>query len=172
MVGNIANPETYRICVESRVDYVRCSVGTGAGCITCSNTGIGYPIASLISEIAAIKEELIDNGVPEFSLTKIVADGGIRNYSDIVKAIALGADYVMCGSIFAIMLESAAYKTCNSEEWYNLPSGTKLTDFTDLHMDKHGWSANYHGKYIYLGDINAKFYGMASKTYFRRLKCS
>ena len=49
MAGNIANPETYRVCVESQVDYVRCSVGTGAGCITCSNTAIGYPIASLIS---------------------------------------------------------------------------------------------------------------------------
>ena len=24
MVGNIANPETYRVCVESKVDYVRC----------------------------------------------------------------------------------------------------------------------------------------------------
>lgn len=29
MVGNIANPETYRVCVESKVDYVRCSIGTG-----------------------------------------------------------------------------------------------------------------------------------------------
>ena len=29
MVGNIANPETYRVCVESRVDFVRCSIGTG-----------------------------------------------------------------------------------------------------------------------------------------------
>lgn len=29
MVGNIANPETYRVCVESQVDYVRCSIGTG-----------------------------------------------------------------------------------------------------------------------------------------------
>jgi len=29
MVGNIANPETYRICIESKVDYVRCSIGTG-----------------------------------------------------------------------------------------------------------------------------------------------
>ena len=50
MVGNIANPDTYRACAESQVDYVRCSVGTGAGCITCSNTAIGYPIASLISD--------------------------------------------------------------------------------------------------------------------------
>ena len=164
MVGNIANPETYRICVESRVDYVRCSVGTGAGCITCSNTGIGYPIASLISEIAAIKEELIDKGVPELSLTKIVADGGIRNYSDIIKAIALGADYVMCGSIFARMLESAAYKTCNSEEWFNLPLYTEVGDLTDFRLDKQGWFAKYNGKEIYLGDIKAKFYGMASKA--------
>jgi hypothetical protein len=39
---------------------------------------------------------------------KIVSDGGIRNYSDIIKALALGADYVMCGSIFSKMLERDA----------------------------------------------------------------
>lgn len=87
MVGNIANPETYRVCIESHVDYVRCSIGTGAGCITCSNTSIGYPIASLISEIAAIKEEYVGRGLS--NPTKIVADGGIRNYSDVIKALAL-----------------------------------------------------------------------------------
>ena len=110
MVGNIANPETYRVCVESQVDYVRCSVGTGAGCITSSNTAIGYPIASLISEIAEIKKEFIERGADKSKLTKIIADGGIRNYSDIIKAIALGADYVMCGSIFSKMMECCLSK--------------------------------------------------------------
>ena len=37
---------------------------------------------------------------------KIVADGGMQTYSDIIKAIALGADYVMLGSILNKCLES------------------------------------------------------------------
>jgi glutamate synthase domain-containing protein 2 len=37
----------------------------------------------------------------------IVADGGFKKYSDIIKAIAMGADYVMLGSIFNKTIESA-----------------------------------------------------------------
>lgn len=164
MVGNIANPDTYRICVESRVDYVRCSIGTGAGCLSSSNVAIHYPIASLISEIAAIKNELIGRGADKDMLTKIIADGGIRNYSDVIKSLALGADYVMVGSVFAKMLESAAPKNANSDEWYSLPITTRLGDLTDFTLGKGGWKAKYDGKEIFLGDISATFYGMASRA--------
>ena len=37
----------------------------------------------------------------------IVADGGMKSYADIIKALALGADYVMLGSILNKCLESA-----------------------------------------------------------------
>ena len=164
MVGNIANPDTYRICVESRVDYVRCSIGTGAGCLSSSNVAIHYPIASLISEIAAIKNELIGRGADKDMLTKIIADGGIRNYSDVIKSLALGADYVMVGSVFAKMLESAAPKNANSDEWYSLPITTRLGDLTDFVLENGGWKAKYDGKEIFLGDISATFYGMASRA--------
>ena len=30
----------------------------------------------------------------------IIADGGMKSYSDIIMSLALGADYVMIGSIF------------------------------------------------------------------------
>lgn len=181
MVGNIANPETYRVCVESRVDYVRCSVGTGCGCITCSNTSIGYPIASLISEIYEIKQEFIDKGVKEDDLPKIIADGGIRNYSDVIKAVALGADYVMCGSIFSKMLESAAVKIMDRgisngkkiqlrfpiERYENLryEDDCWFGDYTDefvAEMNKNKHSVEKYNQKI--GHVYAKFYGMASKA--------
>lgn len=183
MVGNIANPETYRICVESKVDFVRCSVGTGAGCITCSNTSIGYPIASLISEIYDIKQELISRGANGGKLTKIVADGGIRNYSDVIKALALGADYVMIGSVFSRMLESSAVKIMDRGI---APLGKKIhlrfpiERYKNIRYENDCWKADYTDEFISemkergrekletenitIGELKAKFYGMASKA--------
>jgi len=40
-------------------------------------------------------------------LPMIVADGGMKDYSDIIKALGLGADYVMVGSLFNKALESS-----------------------------------------------------------------
>ena len=132
MVGNIANPETYRwICENTYVDYVRCAVGSGNNCITSSNTSIHYPIATLIDKCKQIKEELRDDQeyyepgteyIDIKCLPYIVADGGIKNYSDINKALALGADYVMIGSLFGQLLESSADMIIESRDNAQYPA--------------------------------------------------
>ena len=101
MIGNIANPETYRLYSDIGVDYIRCSIGSGNNCITSANTSIHYPLASLIKECYDISCELK-------TPAKIVADGGFRNYDEVIKALALGADYVMLGSILSKTLEACS----------------------------------------------------------------
>ena len=157
MVGNVANPETYKIAAEAGVDYLRCSVGTGFACITSTQTSTHYPIASLIDEMAQIKKS-----IPE-ARTQIVADGGVRGYADVIKALALGADYVMIGSVFTKMLESAAktYFTYASagNEWY------KFKYNKDLHKYQDGRFYDYNPATSTWDEIILKkeFYGMASK---------
>lgn len=113
MSGNIANSSTYLDYCTAGIDYVRCSIGTGSMCLTTANTAVGYPAASLINEIYNLREsykiaatELIENG--EYTLTKIIADGGIKNYSDATVALACGADFVMIGGLFAGCVDSCA----------------------------------------------------------------
>ena len=156
MVGNIANPYTFEKLSKAGADFIRCGIGSGCGCLSTSNTGIHMPMVSLIDEIATIKKDLNLKA-------KIVADGGIRNYSDIIKAIAVGADYVMVGSVFAKMFESAAPKYPNSEDWVEKPLGVELRDLENIHKEGNAWYGSYNHKEIFLGDISLKFYGMASK---------
>lgn len=101
MAGNIANPKT--ILEYSHVDYIRIGIGGGSACLTSTKTGIHFPMASLIRECAQIKEQNNLN-------VKIVADGGIATYSDIIVSLALGADYVMLGKLFNKTIEAIGPK--------------------------------------------------------------
>lgn len=102
MVGNVGHPLTYKNLAMAGADYIRCGIGTGAGCTTAANVAINYPIGSLIHECRKIKKEC---GLD----AKIVIDGGMRGFDDIIKSLALGADYVMVGSLFNKALESAGF---------------------------------------------------------------
>lgn len=104
MVGNIANPKTYLEYCRVGVDYIRVGIGGGSSCTTSANTSIHYPMASLINECYGLKKDYETTYGCEG--TKIIADGGFRNYSDIIKAISLGADYVMLGGVLNKTLES------------------------------------------------------------------
>lgn len=105
MVGNVANPDTFEAYCDIGVDYVRIGIGNGNGCLTAQQVGVSYPMASLIEQCA----------LHSTGNTKIVADGGFKKYVDVIKALGLGADYVMLGSILNKALESAG-ETRNEED--------------------------------------------------------
>lgn len=175
MAGNIANPQTYIQYAEAGIDYCRCGIGGGNCCITATQLGIFCPMATLISDIYNIKKFLLSQGKKK--LPKIVADGGVRNYDDIIKALALGADYVMCGSIFSKMMESSANKFLGKDSKVRLRF--PIERYKNLKFDGNNWVGNYTDEFlaeleskgvkkddnaqIVIGKVKSMYYGMASE---------
>jgi len=94
IVGNIAHGATLKQLEDAGADAVRVGIGSGSVCTTSVQTGIGIgQISSLLSVYFAKQKEKLN--------IKIIADGGIKHAGDVAKALALGADVVMVGRMFA-----------------------------------------------------------------------
>lgn len=103
-----SNQYVYDIEVKNKHQY--CANGYFVhNCTTSSNTGIHYGCFSLIKEIWELKQQI--NGK-----CKIIADGGIKGYGDIQKAL-LYADYVMIGSLFNKAIDSAGTPKYGCSYW-------------------------------------------------------
>lgn len=89
IAGNVATREGVIACKNWGADAVRIGIGGGHVCSTRLVTGHGVPNGRALDECKDVK-----------GILKI-ADGGIRNSGDAVKALALGADAVMMGRVFA-----------------------------------------------------------------------
>ena len=89
IAGNVATPEGALALIEAGADAVKVGIGPGSICTTRVVAGVGVPQFTAVLECAAACR---DHNVPA------IADGGMRNCGDIVKALAAGAEAVMIGS--------------------------------------------------------------------------
>lgn len=89
IAGNIATDSAAYDLERWGADAIRVGIGGGSVCETRVRTGIGVPQITAVSTVAAA------TSLP------IISDGGIRYPGDIAKAIAVGADTVMVGSMLA-----------------------------------------------------------------------
>jgi IMP dehydrogenase/GMP reductase len=156
MTGNIANPYAYRHYAAAGVDYIRCSIGSGNVCTTSVQTGMHYPMGSLLTKLKEEKEfikKAIELKANYRSVPKIIADGGFKRIDQCVKALALGADFVMLGEILAkseeacgtIVAERNKYgfksreyfgmSTEKAQILVNNASFFKVEDFTPKHTE-------------------------------------
>jgi IMP dehydrogenase len=90
MAGNVATLESFNDLSDWGADSIRVGVGGGSICSTRVQTGHGIPTL----------QSVIDCSRSDRDAT-LIADGGIKNSGDMVKALAAGADIVMCGSLLA-----------------------------------------------------------------------
>jgi len=97
IAGNVATGEGAKNLCEWGADGVRVGIGNGSLCETRIRTGIGIPQVTAIMDCVNVCEEY---DVP------VIADGGVRMIGDISKALSLGAESVMLGSILSGTKES------------------------------------------------------------------
>lgn len=97
IAGNIVTKEAAEDLIKAGANAVKVGIGPGSICTTRVVSGVGMPQASAVDEVASFCK---GKGVC------VIADGGLKYSGDIVKALALGADTVMLGSLLAGCLES------------------------------------------------------------------
>ena len=97
IAGNVATVEATRDLIAAGADAVKVGIGPGSICTTRVVAGVGVPQLTAVMQCSAEGKK---HDVP------IIADGGIRNSGDAVKALAAGAGCVMLGSLLAGLDES------------------------------------------------------------------
>jgi IMP dehydrogenase len=100
--------------------------GGGAASTTRRVLGIHAPMATAVAEVAGARRDYMDESGGRY--VQVIADGGLGTSGDIVKAIAVGADAVMLGSVLARAKEAPGQGWHWGQEAFHkdLPRGNKV----------------------------------------------
>jgi GMP reductase len=120
IAGNIATKDAAYDLIKWGADIVKVGIGQGHVCTTKDKTGFTMPMFSCVNKMPV--------HIP------VIADGGIRCHGDITKALVAGATMVMCGGLFAKLIDS--------------PSAVFKDQHTGETLKEYYGSASYHNKGI------------------------
>jgi GMP reductase len=143
IAGNIVTAIAAKDLAAWGADIVKAGIGQGFVCTTKDKTGFTVPMFTCIENMSRVN-------VP------IIADGGVRCNGDIVKAIVGGASMVMCGGMFAKLLDS--------------PSASFKDQHTGETLKEYYGSASFHNKGV-MKNIEGRRELMAAEhmTYLQKM---
>jgi len=141
IAGNVASYQGAYDLFDWGADCIKVGIGPGSVCTTRIKTGSGYPqLSAVVSAYRAKLDFLSSNPGKEVF---IIADGGIKVYGDITKALASGADAVMMGSIFSGCKETPGTVWRNENEemtksYRGMASAPAQSDFGIENINEEG----------------------------------
>jgi len=150
--GNVATYEAAKDLFIAGADCVKVGVGPGSICTTRIETGHGVPQLTAVLEAS--------KAAKEFNKT-IIADGGIKNSGDIVKALAAGANAVMVGNLLAGSDEAPGEIFEHADKKYKKYFGSTSVEQKEKHTENLKNDKNYikhiegvSGAVLYAGSLS------------------
>lgn len=114
IAGNIATQAGAAALYDAGADVVKVGIGPGSICTTRIVAGIGVPQLSAIRDAA---KEAKKRG------KAIIADGGAKTADDVMKAMAMGGNAVMLGSMFSGTAETPGEVFTDGNQQYKFYRG-------------------------------------------------
>lgn len=97
IAGNIATEEAAEVLVKAGADGLKVGIGPGSICTTRIVAGVGVPQLTALTDVCKVAQKA---DIP------VIADGGIKYSGDMAKALAVGAESAMVGSLLAGVAET------------------------------------------------------------------
>jgi GMP reductase len=110
IAGNVTTPNAVWDLQDWGAHAIKVGIGPGRACTTRLQTGFHVPMFTAVKECA------------EVASVPLIADGGVRYYGDIAKALVAGAHMVMAGSLFASCSDSPAPLANGKKVYYGSAS--------------------------------------------------
>jgi IMP dehydrogenase len=125
--GSVATYDGAKDLIDWGADGIRVGIGNGSLCTTRIETGMGIPSITSIEDCVRASVEYGNDSVT------IIADGGIRTAGDISKAISVGADSVMLGSLLAGTVETPGSIVEKGNQLYKRYRGSASLETKTVH---------------------------------------